>query len=110
MATRTFKVPIFDVSVSVVVTHDIPAAYKKMFGYVIEKTPMACLGYEGNKFGLFLEPKAKLEHHIIAHELFHLTHRILERCEMNFDAAHHEMGAYLNEWLHETVHEILNLH
>lgn len=102
-----FHVPIFDVSVSVIVTNDIPAAYKKHFGIEIGDTRMACLGYNKNDFGLFLEPKAAERHEIIAHEIFHLTHRILERCSMNFDEGHHEVGAYLCEWLTKQIFTIL---
>lgn len=100
--------PIHDVSVSVVVTTDIPAAYKREFGVVIDNARMACLGYIGRKFGLFLEPAARRRREIIAHEIFHLTHRILEANCMNFDEGHHEMGAYLCEYLTDKVFTILD--
>lgn len=103
-----FQVPIHDVSVVVVVTSDIPAAYKREFGVQIDDSRMACLGYHGRKFGLFFEPAAKRRREIVAHELFHLTHRILEKNCMNFDEAHHEMGAYLCEFLTKRVLTILN--
>lgn len=102
-----FQVPIFDVSVTVTITNDIPAAYKREFDVDIGATQMACLGYNKNRFGLFFEPAAVKRHEIIAHEIFHLTHRILERCCMNFDEGHHEVGAYLCEWLTKKVFEIL---
>lgn len=109
MKTRTkrFHVPIFDVRVAVVVTTDIPAAYLREFGVRIGDTRMACLGYDKSRFGLFLEPRAVKRREIIAHEVFHLTHRILEFCCMNFDECHHEVGAYLNEWLTKRVAEVL---
>lgn len=105
--TARFRVPIFDVSVAVVVTDDIPAAYLREFGVHIGDTQMACLGYDKSRFGLFLEPAAVRRREVVAHELFHLTHRVLERCCMNFDEGHHEVGAYLNEWLTKRVFEIL---
>jgi hypothetical protein len=104
----TFKVPIHDVDVVIIVTSDIPAAYKREFGVVIDNTRMACLGYQGRKFGLFLEPSAKRRQEIIVHEIFHMTHRILEKCCMNFDSGHHEMGAYLCEYLTKKIFTILN--
>lgn len=104
---KKFQVPIHDVSIIIVVTRDIPAAYKREFGIDIGKSQMACLGYIGRKFGLFFEPAAKLRHEIVAHEIFHLTHRILEKNFMNFDESHHEMGAYLCEYLTEKVFGIL---
>lgn len=98
-----FYVPIFDVSVAVIVTTDIPDAYRREFGTQIEDLRMACLGYEGKRHCLFFEPTAVIRPEIVAHEVFHLTHRILERCCMNFDPGHHEVGAYLNEWLTKQV-------
>lgn len=105
-----FQVPIFDVSVSVTVTDDIPGAYKRHFGIDIGNTQMACLGYRKSDFGLFFEPKAVSRHEVIAHEIFHLTHRILDRCQMNFDSDHHEVGAYLHEWLTKKIFRILKIH
>jgi hypothetical protein len=102
-----FQVPIHDVSVVVVITDDIPAAYKREFGIEIGNAQMACLGYNKRKFGLFFEPKARLRQEIVVHELFHLTHRILEKNCMNFDGEHHEQGAYLCEYLTKIVFGIL---
>lgn len=104
---KVFQVDVYDVSVAVIVTRDIPAAYLSEFGVVIDDTRMACLGYNGRRFALFLEPVAKARHEIIAHEIFHLTHRILEKCTMNFDPGHHEMGAYLCEHLTKKIFAIL---
>jgi hypothetical protein len=103
-----FQVPIHDVAVVVTVTDNIPAAYKKEFGIEIGDSRMACLGYHGRKFGLFFEPAAKRRLEIVAHEIFHLTHRILEKNCMNFDELHHEQGAYLCEYLTKRVLKILN--
>ena len=104
---RVFQLEMFDVSIGVVVTRDIPAAYKREFGIEIDHTMMACLGYHGRRFVLFLEPAAVSRREIIAHEIFHLTHRILEKCSMNFDSGHHEVGAYLCEHLTKKVFAIL---
>ena len=101
-----FQVPIHEVTVFVIVTQNIPAAYKREFGVEIGPTMMACLGYDKRRFGLFFEPDTLLRREIIAHELFHLTHRILEKNCMNFDESHHEMGAYLCEWLTKKVFSI----
>lgn len=106
---KIFQVPIHDVTVVIVVTQDIPAAYKREFGIEIGNSQMACLGYDKRKFGLFFEPAAKLRGEIIAHEIFHLTHRILEKNCMNFDESHHEMGAYLCEYLTKKVFGVLRV-
>ncbi len=102
-----FHVPIHDVLVVIVVTTDIPSAYKREFGVDIDDTRMACLGYRGRKFGLFFDPESKLRLEIVAHEVFHLTHRILEQNCMNFDESHHEIGAYLCEFLTKKVFSVI---
>jgi hypothetical protein len=104
-----FQVPIYDVTVVVVLTRDIPDSYKREFGIEIEDSRMACLGYHGRKFGIFLEPAAARRLEIVAHEIFHLTHRILEKCSMNFDESHHEMGAYLCEYLTKKIFQTLKI-
>lgn len=100
---KKFHIPIHEVTLVVIITNDIPAAYKKEFGIEIGDTQMACLGYDKRKFGLFFEPRAVKRLEIVAHEIFHLTHRILEKNHMNFDESHHEMGAYLCEYLTKIV-------
>lgn len=102
-----FQVPIHEVSVMVILTKDIESAYKREFGIEIGKAQMACLGYNKRKFGLFFEPNILDHKEIIAHELFHLTHRILEKNTMNFDEYHHEMGAYLCEYLTKRIFKII---
>lgn len=73
-----------------------------MFGPVPERDYFALSAYtaDGN-FGLWLPRKA--DTNTIAHELFHITHRILEWTNSNFDRDHHEQGALLNGYLHELV-------
>lgn len=104
-----FIVPIHEVTVVIVVTDDIPAEYKREFGIEIGNTQMACCGYFKRKFGIFIEPRAKARLEIVAHEIFHLTHRILENNCMNFDKGHHEMGAYLCEYLTKKIFTILKV-
>ena len=60
------------------------------------------LAYRGSKFILaFRGNKIGIEK--IAHEVFHLTHRLMDLCSCNFDSGHHEQGAYLHGWLMELV-------
>lgn len=104
---KVFKVPVHDVTVVVIVTADIPASYEREFGIEIGNTQMAACGYYRRKFALFFEPKSASRLEIVNHELFHLTHRILETNHMNFDENHHEVGAYLCEYLSKKVFKIL---
>lgn len=85
-------------------------ACKKILGYDYthdEVNSRSLLAYRGSKFLLaFHENDKSIE--VIAHEVFHLTHRILELCTCNFDAGHHEQGAYLNGWLMELITHALS--
>lgn len=107
---KHFNVPICDVNVVIIITTNIPKSYEKEFEVQIGDTQMACLGYNKRKFVLFFEPKVSHRKEIIIHEIFHLTHRILEKCCMNFDENHHEMGAYLCEYLTLKVFKILRIY
>ncbi len=59
-----------------------------------------------NCFALFFEKK-RLEKgalNLVAHECFHLTHRIIEWAGANFDEDNHEHGAILHGYLTDLVH------
>jgi len=62
--------------------------------------------YNGRHFAIFLKPEA-LVHEIIAHEVFHMTHRICDFVGGNFDSSHHEHTAllcgHLSNWVYETL-------
>lgn len=51
--------------------------------------------------------KTALSHNLIAHELFHCTHRILQDTGDTFSSEHHEPYSYLNGWLTGWVHKQL---
>lgn len=61
-----------------------------------------CCRSRGHTFGLFFNRKA-LCMEKLAHEVFHLTHRILEWASCNFDPNHHEQGALLHGYLMDLV-------
>ena len=85
------------------------AICKEVLGYDYtedEVNSKSLLAYRGSKFILaFRRNDHPIE--VIAHEVFHLTHRILELCGCNFDSGHHEQGAYLNGWLIELVNNAM---
>lgn len=102
-------VPIFGARVQLIVTDDIRSERKKqehLFGPVDSGTYYLalCSRSGGHNFALFFEP-AGLTRRIIAHEIFHLTHRILhDWIGAQFD---HETFACLNGDLHEWVYSIV---
>jgi hypothetical protein len=104
---RKIIVPIFDAEVMLVLTNDITGERRKMehiFGPAPDDHDYDALtSYSGgHRFGLFINRKT-ISTKIIAHEVFHLTHRILDWVGANFDDKHHEQGAllcgYLMDWV-----------
>lgn len=59
---------------------------------------------EGFRFALFFE-KAELAHDLIAHEVFHVTHRMMERFGTRFSEQGHEPFALLCGWVSSAVYE-----
>lgn len=111
---KTFKVPIFEATVMIVVADrhkQVKAAIDRFVGgsYELESCDdcEAFLQHKASKFALFFESPVVKKKDVVAHEVFHLTHRILEYREMNFDPDHHEMAAMLNGWLTIQVSRIL---
>lgn len=97
-------VPIYDAVVWLVVADDLHRERVKMnhifgeFDYA-EFSYSALMSYdEAGTFGLFFETKS-LDHNRIGHEVFHLTHRILDWVGTNFDSKHHEHAAVLHGFL-----------
>jgi hypothetical protein len=104
------RVPIYGVDVLLVVSDDI-AQERKTMEHVFGPAPDehdydALTSYNGEHFALFFKRKA-VSTERIAHEVFHLTHRILEWAGANFDSQHHEQGALLCGYLMATVQEKL---
>lgn len=104
---RRFFVPIYDSEVWLVVGEDVLKERQKMdglFGGPCNVAPptLALCCCNDCVFGLFFSHK-DLTIQLVAHEVFHLTHRILEYTNSAFDAEHHEQGALLHGYLFEEV-------
>lgn len=98
-------VPIYDAEVALVISDSVPKAREKMtdiFGPgPTEHNYDGLVSHSGgHRFGLFLNRKT-MTTKIVAHEVFHITHRILEWVEAHFDDKHHEQGALLHGYLME---------
>ena len=99
-----FTVPIYGVVIWIVVADDINGARRKMdpvFGADEDCPTMVglCSHSGGETFGLFFKIGKHLTLRTVSHEVFHLTHRILEWTESRFDEQHHEQGALLYGFL-----------
>ena len=99
------EVPIYEAVVQLIVSNDIYGERKKpqhvaLFGECTAFGGRAFCSYSGEgNFALFFRPDA-ITHRVIAHEVFHLTHRILEWASVRVDSDNHEAGALLMGYLH----------
>ena len=105
---KKIRVPLYEALVYFVVADDIFTERKNMsdlFGGCPDNNFDACCSYNKNGiFALFFEPKA-LTHKTIAHEIFHLTHRIAEWRYGAFVESYHEIFADLCGYLTEFVYQ-----
>lgn len=102
--------PIFGARIQLIVTHDIKAARKAqehLFGPIDGPCYEAlCCRSRGHNFALFFEP-GSLTHRLIGHEVFHLTHRILEWVGTPFRTDNHEVFATLHGELEHWVYSLV---
>jgi len=101
---KCFTIPIYNAVLTLIVSNNIAKERKKLeflFGPVPETNDYhaLCSYSGGNSFALFFTPESSKNIEIIAHEIFHLTHRILDWAGANFDSNHHEQGALLHGYL-----------
>jgi hypothetical protein len=107
------KLPIYCARIQLIVTPNIEAerrAQEHIFGPVSGTYYTAlCSRSGGHNFALFFEPQA-LTHRIISHEVFHLTHRILEWVGTPFTTDNHEVFAALMGELQQWVYSFVEQH
>lgn len=98
-----FEVPIYDAKVWLIVTDSITRERKKWereFGPWNETSEYNGLcSYNGRRVGIFIDREHTDEIGLIAHEVFHATHRILDWVGVEFSVNNHEPFAYMNEYL-----------
>ena len=98
--------PIYDASIYLVVSDKIGNERKKfdkLFGKYPDEDYRALHCYDSaGSFGMFFDARY-VEYSVICHEVFHLTHRVLDWANTNFDKDHHEHAALLNGYLNAWV-------
>ena len=103
---RRIDVPVWDVTVWLYVINDIRKERQErdyMFGPAPDcKYDALCSYGDCSTFALYFKTEA-LSMKTVAHEVFHLTHRIMDVVGANFDQDHHEQGALLNGYLMQEV-------
>lgn len=105
------KVPIYNLSLELVVTDDIKKSQKKepRFTRLGKQKPLSCAGicvYCQWNFCIIFDTRY-LDHNLIAHEIFHVTHRMLDYCGKDFKVKNHEEFAYLHGFLSNFVYNQL---
>lgn len=101
-----------EVTIWLTVARDPVKAYQEMKqprGNPASDDFHACHAYNGDEFALYF-PLKKLRHSDVAHEIFHCTHRVWERCGDKFQVNHSEPYAFLNGFLHDWVYAQLKKH
>lgn len=104
---KELTIPIYDAVLWLVVV-DNPVKERKKWEFMFGPAPAGdytalCSYSGGHEFGLFFN-RERLSLEILSHEVFHLTHRILDWAGANFDATHHEQAALLHGYLMKTVY------
>ena len=99
---KQYFIPIFGVKLFLIISKDINKDRKKFENYFgpvqSENYDALCSHSGGETFALFFTAST-IDMRIISHEIFHLTHRILDWVGGNFDKTHHEQGALLCGYL-----------
>lgn len=94
----TFKVPMYDSTIKLVVCDDIRAGAKRYFGHEFSETYEALSVYRGNEFGLiFGHDRIALDN--ICHELYHVTCRVMECMNTKAGPENHEPYAYVQGYI-----------
>lgn len=111
-SVRYRLIPMYSVRLLIVVTDDMERsrlARNNPFGEPVDDHSYTGLcAYNGFRVGLFFE-RMELCHELIAHEIFHAAHRVLERAGVQFGIHNHEPFAHLNGWLTGLVYSELAL-
>lgn len=102
---KEFDIPIYNLTVHIIIS---PSAVESrnelsetMEWEVFDGTAQALVSWNHNAkpghFYVFLETGVNLG--VLVHELFHLTHRMLEYVGVEFSTNNHEPFAYMNEYV-----------
>ncbi len=105
------KIPIYGMTLEIVVTDDIIKSQNRSPRYerLGKQKPMDSAGvaiYAGWNFCIIFD-RAYLDHNLIAHECFHVTHRVADYCGLEFRVGNHEQFAYLNGFICNLVYNKL---
>lgn len=112
MIEKEFRIPVYDVALLVCACDDPVKRrirYSKTLGEYDGGDFSGLCSWNGKgSFAVFIKSEC-VDINTISHEVFHLTHRIMEFCSCNFDEDHHEQGAYLMGYLMDLICKTLKV-
>lgn len=112
LVNQRFSVPLYSASVHVVVASDYKSLFKampKLFKENDEEDFQAMMLANGNSYGLaFIKEFTTATN--VSHEVFHLTHRIMDNQGVRFEIDCHEAFAILHGHLFDKVWKIVRKH
>jgi hypothetical protein len=100
MKKYRIDIPLYNGTLYVIDTTNVEQAVKNTHGndYDIDDTESCLISKHSGDFYLYID-LVECSIGILAHELFHATHRILEYFGVEFTSKNHEPFAYLLEYL-----------
>ncbi len=111
---KKFVIPIYNVDLHLALHNDTVIARQKLKHIMVgeEKYKSNNRGYcawDGYDAFMLLLRRDSVSISTIAHEVYHLTSFIIERCKAKHDPYNHELEAYLHGYLMELVCNQLNI-
>lgn len=104
---KKFKIPIYEAVVWVSFSSDPNLERKKMnhiFSEYEDTDADAICSSEKGVFGLFFNSPSI---DVLSHEVFHLTHRIMDWHEIRFDIDNHESFSLLHGYLMKLIYQYM---
>lgn len=108
MLKAEINVPLYGDTLLLVLSADAiksRKAFNKRFGESTDGQFSGLCSSNGYHFGLFFDALC-FNHQLIAHEVFHVTHRILEYNSVTFSTENHEPFAFLCGWITGWVYAV----
>ena len=107
MINRTFKIPIYQATVTVILDKDLSYVEKK-YKTVSLSNYGAVTMRNDNYFKKYVLAFEYSDGSIIAHEIVHLINYLYLDCGIELDRVNDEHTAYLTGWLFKKIDKILN--
>lgn len=106
MINRTFKIPIYQATVTVILDKDLSYVEKK-YNTVSLSNYGAVTMRNDNHFKKYVLAFEYSDGSIIAHEIVHLINYLYLDCGIELDRVNDEHQAYLSGWLFKKIENIL---